>query len=326
MRYTEACQLLGVQPGSDTDTVKRAYRRLSKQYHPDHNADPSAVELFASVQEAYEILRETPPLSGAASPAASSAWPGDRAPMAAQRVGMDVIGNLRVTLDDIFRGSVTDITFDDVEGCERCGATGAEPSTGWMPCPPCQTMPRRDCEWCAGEGQVPQEPCRACRGAGVRPMTRTVRVAVPRSARDGQVLRVAGKGQWGTHHIGDLRLTVKVDMPDGIRRISDHDLEVDLPLDVVKAVLGGAVMVPTLEEDVKIAVGAGSSSGRRYRLKGFGLYVGREGEQRGDMFAVVRVTVPTKLTHRQRELFMQLSREMDREKVAQVAERNAETA
>jgi molecular chaperone DnaJ len=166
-------------------------------------------------------------------------------------------------------------------------------------------MPRGDCQWCAGAGQVPEEACRVCRGAGVEQLSRTVRVAVPRSARDGQVLRVTGKGRWGVQGRGDLRLTLKVEPQPHLRRLGD-DLEADVTVGVLQAVLGGVAYVPSAEDrQYKIQVNPGSSSGKRYRIKGHGMYKGREGDARGDLFAVINIQVPDEksLSEKERQLY-----------------------
>lgn len=317
MRYADACRILDVPAGAGADELKKAYRKQARLNHPDANpGDPDAALRFAQATEAFELLKDTAKLTqpaAATSPAAMNRppWPSGREPLSAAQHGIDVTGNLHVTLAEAFSGTVTDITFDDADGCEHCGATGAEPGTAWMPCPPCRTMPRADCQWCAGEGSVPEDVCRACRGAGAFPRQRTVRVTVPRSADDGQSLLVRGKGCWGVQTRGNLRLTLKIDEPGHMRRLGD-DVEIDLDVDVVQAVLGGTADVPGLDaQTYKIAISPGSCSGKRYRLRGHGMYLDRDGDQRGDLFAVVSVLVPDPavLTDRERWLYEQLLEE-----------------
>jgi len=298
---------------------------MVRRWHPDvNNGDPKAAERFQRVQEAYDVIQSTGPMrigmsSGftstprPTSPASSSQpWPGDRLPLRSQMIGGDVTGNLRVSLREVFTGTTADITFDDLEGCERCGATGGEPGTSWMPCPPCQGMSSPHCEWCAGEGQVPAESCHSCHGAGVEDLKRTVRVVVPRSARDGQSLRVRSKGRWGVKGRGDIRLDLQVEPHPHLKRSGD-DLYVELPIGVLQAVLGGEARVEGLEsEPYRIAITPGSSSGKRFRLAGKGMYRSSEGDDRGDLYAQVSIQVPQNLTPRQQRLWeMLLEAELD---------------
>lgn len=156
---------------------------------------------------------------------------------------------------------------------------------------------------------MPAEACRECEGAGVEAASRTVRVAVPRSSRDGQTLRVKDKGGWGIKGRGEIRLDLNVDPHASLRRNGD-DLELDLPISVLQAVLGGEAEVQGLDESpFRIAINPGSSSGKRMRLGGRGLYRSKTGEERGDLYAVLSVQVPEKLTERQRHLYQRLLEE-----------------
>jgi len=321
--YSDACRELNVEPYSSDQEIKSAYRKLVRRYHPDVNdGDPKAVEKFQKIQEAYDVVSSADHISraglgptrrtSAAAPKTSGSWPGDRVPLRSQMIGGDVTGNLKVTLREVFSGTTADITFDDLSGCERCGATGGEPGTIWIPCPPCQGMASSHCEWCAGEGQVPAEACSSCNGAGVDDLQRTVRVVVPRSAKDKQTLRVRAKGRWGVKGRGDIRLDLQVEPHPHLKRSGD-DLYVELPVGVLQAVLGGEALVDGLEsEPYRIAITPGSSSGKRFRLAGKGMYKGSDGDDRGDLYAQISVQVPNNLSPRQHRLWeMLLEAELD---------------
>jgi molecular chaperone DnaJ len=135
---------------------------------------------------------------------------------------------------------------------------------------------------------------------------------VPRSAKDGQTLRVRSKGRWGLKGRGDIRLELQVEPHPKLKRSVD-DLYVDLPVGVLQAVLGGEAVVSGLDEDpYRIAITPGSSSGKRFRLAGKGMYKSAKGDERGDLFAQISVQVPSKLTPRQERLWeMLLEAEMD---------------
>lgn len=317
MRYQEACAILQVRPGCATDEIKRAYRRLVREYHPDYNRDePDALERFHRLQEAYRLLLDVsvhraPTLQQQLMGSTNHRQPKDvlegRVPRRVEERGPDVRGEVRLSLQEAFTGTVSDITFQDEVGCERCGATGGEPSSTRIPCPGCE-HDDPDCVWCRGEGELPDQPCKACMGAGVVEQERTVRVKIPRSVMDGEEKVVAGKGKWGKQERGDLRLRIRVEEPEYMHRKGD-DLEVEVSIGVLQAVLGGYTYVPTLDGVLhKIRVAPGSSSGKRYRIKGQGMYKPGS-DERGDLYAVLAIRVPDKLTEREQHLYQLLLEE-----------------
>ena len=311
MHYADACRELGVNTNCSAAEAKSAYRKLVRQYHPDmHDGSDESSKRFQKIQAAYDLISAQKPqlrsVSATPKTGPATAWPGNRSPLATPVKGQDVTGALRVSLKEVFTGTTAEISFDDVEPCQRCGATGAEPGSIWVPCPPCQGMPSSRCEWCGGEGQVPEDSCTVCGGCGVEQQMRTVRVAVPRSAKEEQSLRVRGKGRWGLKGRGDIKLDLKIDKDPVFSRSGD-DLERKLDISLLQAVLGGEAEVYGLDEaPYRIAVTPGSSSGKRFRLAGRGLYRAPTGDERGDLFAVVSVQVPETLTERQRQLYQLL--------------------
>lgn len=307
MRYEDACRVLGLHVGASGAEVKRAYRAAVRESHPDlHPGDAEAAERFQQVHEAYGVLLQAE--EGVAAvlgtePAQATHREADfaeqRLPRQVPRRGPDVRGELRVSLQEIFTGTTTDITFSDREGCERCGATGGEPDSSLVRCPWCGGLDA-GCRWCAGEGQLFDEPCGACHGAGVIDVERTVRVPVPRSALHGEELVLARRGRWGVEARGDVHLHLHVEEPVGMRRLGD-DVEVDVTVSVLQAVLGGQATTPSLDGvRYRIPIPAGSSSGTRCRLRGKGLFRTETGDQRGDLYAVIAIRVPEQLSEQER--------------------------
>lgn len=316
MTYAQACKLLNIAPTASEDEAKRAYRRLVRSTHPDKNPDnPHALESFRAVQEAWDIvkvaLRETQAetvIATVAPVSAREAWPGTRVPQKGLGIGASVRGSLHLKLAEVFRGCSADVTFPDEARCERCSGTGDEPGAIMIECPACQGMDRR-CDWCSGKGELTDVPCSACHGASAMSTDRTVRVQVPRSIKDGDELILAERGRWGRDGRGELRLRVNVEEPRGMRRTGD-DLEVDARVEILEAVFGGHAQVHTLEDLTHtIVIKPGTSSGRRLRIPGEGMYRASTGDERGDLYAVIHIDVPGDLTDRQRYLYMQLLEE-----------------
>jgi curved DNA-binding protein len=290
--YRDYYELLGVPRDASTEDVRSAYRKLARQYHPDVNKEPGAEDRFKEISEAYEVLRD--PEKRERYDRLGSNW----------RAGQDVSGTSG--FDDVqggfgggFDGGYADFGDDDFSdlfqglfgqrtGRRRGGGGG--------------TFSRRGGDR-RGELELTLEE--AARG-GRRRLTlgdgREVEVEIPPGVRDGQVIRLAGEGGRGTGggaH-GDLLLRVRLRPHPRFRVADGGDLEVDLPVAPWEAALGAQVDVPTLDGNAKVKVPAGSSCGRRLRLRGAGL-------GGGDLYAVVKIVVPKRLSKRERELFEQLA-------------------
>jgi len=161
-----------------------------------------------------------------------------------------------------------------------------------------------------GEGQVVGSPCRECRGNGRVQSSKKIEIKIPAGVDRGQQIRLAGEGEIGPKGgpSGDLYVVLDVQehayfTRDGI------DILYELPLNVAQAALGDEVKIPTLDGEVELRIPPGTQHGQSFRLRGKGVPRLRSTD-RGSMFVVARVVTPSKLTHRQRELFEELSREL----------------
>jgi curved DNA-binding protein len=288
---------LEVSRDASQDEIRQAYRRLARQYHPDVNKDAGAEDRFKQISEAYEVLRD--PEKRERYDRLGENW----------RAGQDVSG--ASGFEEAFRSSDG---FDDVrvefgggdfsdffEGLfgRRGGARGAR--TGF------EGFSMRGSDREAVLDLALEE---AARG-GKRWLSlgdgRSIEVDIPRGVRDGQRIRLAGEGGAGVAGgpPGDLFLRVRL-KPHPRFRVEGRDLYVDLAVSPWEAALGAEVPVPTLEGNAQVKVPPGSSSGRRLRLRGQGL-PGSRGAQPGDLYAVVTIRVPKKLTRKERELFERLA-------------------
>jgi curved DNA-binding protein len=273
-------EALGVPHGASEDEIRRAYRRLARQYHPDVNKEPGAEDRFKEVSEAYEILRD--PEKRAQYDRLGPGWRAAQgAPPGTAGYGD---GDVRVEFGD---GEFADI-FEDLFG----GLGSGRRRGGFSQ----RGMDR--------EAVIELDLEEAARG-GRRHLTlsdgREYDVDLPPGVRDGQTIRLAGEGGRGAGGgpSGDMLLRVRL-RPHPRFRVRGADLEVDLPVAPWEAALGAKVPVPTLEGDAQVTVPAGSSSGRRLRLRGAGL-------GGGDLYAVVKIVVPKRLSKRERQLFEELS-------------------
>lgn len=288
MKYKDYYAALGVPRDADADTIKKAYRKLARQHHPDVSTEPGAEARFKEAAEAYATLRDTE--KRAAYDSLGAHRPGDdfRPPPDWQRTytaageGFSEM-DLADLLASLHRG-------------QRRGPSHAGPVRG------------RDYEAAL---QLSLED--AHRGTTVsldlehEDGARTLAVTVPPGTVEGQRLRLRGKGGAGVRggEAGDIYLYITL-LPHAVFRTDGHDLYFDLALAPWEAALGADVEVATLDGPVMLTVPPGSRSGRKLRLRGRGLSTGRGA--RGDLYALVRVDVPASLTARERELFEDLSR------------------
>lgn len=300
MKYKDYYETLGVDRNASAEDIKKAYRKLAHQYHPDVSKDPKGEERFKEVAEAYATLKDpdkrreydnlgrrpagesfTPPPDWQTHFGAGgqsffddidladilSSFTGARSSQGRARArdfpipGEDFEVTVPVTLEQVYRGDEIDVHVELPEYDEH-------------------GLPHR----------VP----------------RTFRIQIPKGATDGQRLRLAGKGGPGRNggRPGDLYIKL-VFKPHPLYRVEGHDLYLDLPLAPWEGVLGAKVLVPTLGGPVEVTIKPGTSTGQRLRLAKRGLPKPDGGA--GDLYAVVQIEVPKTVTARERELYEELA-------------------
>jgi len=333
-------QVLGVERSASEAAIKKAFRRLARELHPDVNAhDPEAEEKFKEAAEAYEVLsdrerRETYDRfgheglrTGGFEPGAGfgsfqdifDAIFGGGDPFGFGRgsgAGADVAAVVELELEDVREEQVREVSFEAVSVCERCRGNGAEPGTPIETCPKCggagqlrevsssifgQVVRAMPCERCGGDGRIPETPCERCGGAGRVTEMRTWEVEIPAGIEDGQRVRIAGAGHAGAAAGRQGDLYVEVRI-DADERLTRQGTELiaRAEVPVTTAIVGGEVFVPTLEGEVAIEVPPGTQHGDITRLSGRGLPPLRGG-RRGDQHVVFELVVPTDLDPEQRE-------------------------
>ena len=226
------------------------------------------------------------------------------------RRGTDIEATLTMTFDDAARGATTTVNVVSDVRCPDCFGSGAAVGTSPQPCPECGGSGAieedqgffsfsRPCPRCGGRGRIIETPCPTCSGLGSVRRPRQVKVRIPQGVRDGQRIRVKGRGGAGANGgpDGDLYVRVQVEPHTLFGRDGDH-LTITVPITFAEAALGADVTVPTLDEDpVTIRVPAGTRSGRTFRVRGRGVATPRS---RGDLLVTIELDVPQELTDEQR--------------------------
>jgi curved DNA-binding protein len=289
--YYEA---LGVPRGASAEDIRRAYRSLARQYHPDINKEPGAEDRFKEISEAYEVLRD-PEKRARYDRLGARSGPGpDGAGRHGGFGGFDGGEDLGGVSFDVGGGDFSDL-FDQL--FSRRGARRDSPFEAF-------SMRGGDLE------AVLDLALSEAVAGGSRWLSidrRSVEVDIPRGVRDGQVIRIPGQGAPGPGGgpPGDLILRIRL-RPHPTFRVEGGDLYTDLPVAPWEAALGAEVPVATIDGTARVKVPVGSSCGRRLRLRGQGL-PGNALAPPGDLYAVVTIQVPKRLTKRERELFHQLA-------------------
>jgi curved DNA-binding protein len=284
-------ETLGVPREASAEDIRSAYRKLARTYHPDVNSDPGAEDRFKEIAEAYEVLRD--PEKRERYDRLGANWKaGEDVSGSAGFEGFDGFANGPGSRDvrfDFGGGDFSDF-FENVFGRRSRGGPGG--FDGFV---------TRGADQEATLELSLEEAARGGRRKLSLADGRDYSVTIPPGVRDGQLIRLSGEGSpgAGSGPAGDLLLRVRIKPHPRFAREGD-DLRVELPVTPSEAALGAAVAVPTLDGTAKVKVPAGSSSGRRLRLRG-------QGMAGGDLYATVSIKVPRKLNAQERDAYQRLA-------------------
>src|SRR6266566_2718033 len=245
---------------------------------------------------------------------------GTRTQRRAPERGADIEVPINVSFEDSLRGLETKIPVEVTTACRVCGGTGAEPGTSPVICPECNGRGvvsesqglfalSQPCPRCRGNGTVVEKPCKKCKGSGRERRTRRYTVKIPAGVKDGTRIRLKGKGEIGEGGgpAGDLYVVTRVEPSKKFER-RGADLVIEVPVTYTEAALGATVEVPTPYGDrVSLKVPAGTQDGRQLRIRGHGAPK-LDGSGKGDLIARLRVSVPKKLSKKEREALEELQK------------------
>lgn len=350
-------QVLGVAKNADATTIKKAYRKLARENHPDSKpGDKAAEERFKGIAEAYDVLGDSEKrqeydqframvasgampggmpggfggfgpgggfstqsgggfdisdlLGGFFTGGAGAPGAGGRGGRARRPIrGADLEATATIGFDESLAGTTISLRLSADAECDACHGTGGKPGTSPRVCPTCDGTGSvaatsggfsmaETCPHCRGRQYLYDDPCPQCFGAGRTRTTRTIQARIPAGVKDGQRIRLAGKGAAGDHGgpAGDLLVTVKVGAHPLFGR-RGNDLTLTLPVRFDEAVLGAQVSVPTPQGGpVTLRIPAGTPNGRVLWVRGRGV-PGKGGgsEGAGDLLVTVEVDVPASL-------------------------------
>ena len=334
-------EILGVARDASQDDIKKAFRKLARDTHPDANPDdPRAEERFREIAEAYEILSD--PQRRAAFDRGEQFGAGDlfsnfgglddilqqffgggfggfggarrRGPQRGSDLGVAV----DLTLAEAATGVSRTIEVAAPERCPACGGNGSEPGHDPRRCPTCngvgqvqvarQTMlgsmmTVSDCGTCRGRGEIIENPCKMCSGQGRIDSERSLTVEIPAGVDDGTRLRLSGRGGVGERGAppGDLYVQVQIAAHPDFTRIG-HDLHHKVQIGIAEAALGKTVTVPLVDgSETEIDIPAGTQSATVFRLSRQGM-PRLQRRGRGDLLIEVDIAIPTELSSEEEEV------------------------
>jgi molecular chaperone DnaJ len=334
-------EVLGVRRDARESEIKKAFRRLARELHPDVSEAPDAEERFKEAVEAYEVLskHETRELydrfghaglrSGGFRPTSFdfgsladifSAFFGDdllSTRMRSGARGADIAADVEIELVEAATGTTREVPFRVTVPCGRCDATGVEPGTEVTTCPTCNGMGRiqhvsrsafgefirtQGCPECGGTGRLIRHTCSQCDGSGHLLEDRRLDVEIPPGIHDGQRIRLSGEGHSGVLGGRAGDVYVRVRIRPDPRFVREgDDIFSTVDLTMTQASLGARVGVPTLDGETELEFAPGTQPGEVVVLRGRGMPV-LQGFGRGDQRVLVNVAVPRHLTDEQRDL------------------------
>jgi len=332
--------VLGVSRDASEDQIKKAYRKLARELHPDVNPEPEAQEKFKAVTHAYEVLIDVEQRRnydmGGQNPFGGSAGFGfgdifdtfvgggqQRGPRSRAQRGEDALLRIDLTLREAVFGIAKAIDIETAVLCETCSGSCCQPGTDLKTCDVCggvgqisrqvrsllgNVMTSQPCNACRGFGQIVESPCIGCRGQGRVRAGRRLDLDIPGGVEDGLRLQLQGQGEVGFAGgpNGDIFLDIRV-KPDDIFGRDGDDLTCTLTVPMHEAALGCQVSIETFDGPLDVDVSPGSQSGDVLTVKSKGSQRLRA-QGRGDLKISLEIATPEKLDSKQKELLRQLSK------------------
>lgn len=335
-------EVLGVARDASEDQIKKAYRKLARELHPDVNPAAEAQERFKAVTHAYEVLSDSNARrqydNGGQDAFGAGGFGnfgdifdtffgggfsgGQRGPRSRAERGQDALIRVDLTLPEVTFGCARSIEVDTAVLCHTCQGDCCQPGTEPALCDICggsgqiqrqvrsllgNVVTSAPCGTCRGFGQVIPSPCIDCRGQGRVRSRRTLDLNVPAGVEDGQRLQLAGQGEVGFAGgpSGDLYVDIGVRQHDTFGRQGD-DLTCVLEVPLHDAVLGTLTKIETFDGQIEIEIQPGQQTGDVFVVKGKGITHLR-GSGRGDLKVSFQISTPAKLDSKQKELFRSLA-------------------
>ena len=340
-------ELLGVSRDASPEEIKKAFRKLAMEFHPDRNPDnPEAEEKFKIYAEAYEVLSDSEKrarydrgdfsFSGSQGFSGSnfedifgdifSSFFGGGGRRGRGRKGNDLKYTQKLTFEEAVFGTKKNITYKNKVTCKVCGGTGVEKGYSKEVCDYCKGKGEiyhtrgffsvaQTCPKCGGEGYINRHPCHECKGTGYTYEKVSFDLDIPAGVDTGDSLRVPGKGEPGKSGgpPGDLYVYFDV-KPHPIYKRDGYNLICEVPITYPQAVLGDEITIPDLQgNEIQIKIPSGTKSGKQFIIRGEGVKNPR-GYGKGDLIVITNIEIPKHLTKKQKELLTEFQYTLEEQK------------
>ena len=347
-------EVLGVSRSANASEIKKAYRSLAMKHHPDRTGDdPKSAELFKEANEAYSVLSDDKKKSvydqyghAGLDPNAGGGGfgPGDFGDLgdvfgdffgdffgggAGQRQqhsagrGSDLRYDMVLELKDAVHGVTKEIKVPRLHACEPCKGFGTKSGKKPPACSECGgtgqirrsqgfLMVQQPCRACRGQGIRVTDPCTSCRGQGRVQKTKTLSVKIPAGIDTGDQICLKNEGESGVHGgpSGDLYVRAQVKEHPIFSR-EGANLHCDLPISFTQAALGAEIEVPTLDGKVKLKIPSETQTGKMFRLRGKGMPFLKQDTMTGDLMCCIIVETPVRLTSEQKDMLREFAKSVD---------------
>jgi molecular chaperone DnaJ len=341
--------ILEVSRNASAGELKKAFKKKAMKYHPDRNPDnPEAAKKFKEAAEAYDVLSDSQKKSaydqfGHSGVEGMGGGPnfndinindifgdifgdvfGTRSQSRRQRRGSDLQYNLDLSLKEAVLGTTKKIKIPSHKTCQDCNGNGAAKGSSPINCPNCNGAGQvrmqqgffsvqQTCSPCSGTGQVIKDKCRTCRGVGAVKENKTLSVNIPSGVDNGDKVRLSGEGEWmkGSKS-GDLYVAIRVTNNYLFER-DGRDLYIETPIPFETSVIGGSIMIPTLENTISLKIPPNTQTGKVFRIKGKGASIVRD-RRRGDILCRVVVETPSNLDKKQIKLLDEFTKSLNQSK------------
>jgi molecular chaperone DnaJ len=346
-------EILGVKKDASADEIKRAYRKLAREYHPDVNKESGAADKFKEINEAYQVLSDPDKRSQydyfgtAGGPGGFRGFEGFDFGEAfrgfegfgefgdlfdvffgkrggqrpARERGADLRYDLRITLEEAARGIEKEINLVHFAACPTCRGSGASPGSKPVRCSNCKGSGQVKkvqrtilgsfaqivtCPSCRGAGETISSPCQNCKGEGRVKKSHKVKLQIPAGIDSGYRLRVSGSGDAGSKGAlpGDLYMFIQVE-PHPLFNRDGENLYFRTSISFIQAILGAEIKIPTIDGEATLKIPPGTQPHTNFKIKEKGMPI-LDRRERGNLYVLVEVKIPTKLTREQAELLKKL--------------------
>jgi len=334
-------ETLGVSREASADEIKKSYRKLARELHPDVNPDPAVQDRFKEITAAYEVLsdpnkRQNYDQGGQGFNGFGNANFGfgdimdaffggggnSRGPRPRMRHGQDALIRVDIELAEACFGTDRELNVETAILCTQCSGSGCANGSNLKTCEICrgkgetqqvtrsfigQVLTSRPCAACQGFGSTIPTPCGECAGDGRVRSKRSLDIKIPAGVESGNRIQMSGQGEVGPGGgpAGDLYVEIDVADHDFLVR-EGNDLHVSVSVPMTGAALGSKVKIETLDGEIEIEIKPGTQSGSVLPIRGKGITKLR-GSGRGDLFAHIDVLIPNKLSKKEEDLLHQFA-------------------